>query len=426
MLNNKWKLWRFFDWVPDRDIAGKSLPLEKSERCPSLNIHQYYGEVRSKHLGQLTTAHFRNDSGNKIALFFISDVGETILVATLGNGESVSLDTMEGHVFIAADMGSGKLLLRHTVGMFYFGASLQGDCVDEEFSEMLHYSGPPLECGFISKGLVNLSKCKLNIFYFNGVNEELITQLEPFYAESSHPTHFASRQHYEAIYLTHQFFARLPNGKLVEEKKVDRIIIPSCNEETLEPRIGESLTAPPVQLTFPSVVREASSCGSDLDSLQNYCTDPLRLPTSILSNVNVTDSIGQPYYLPVYIPPPVLDVKNYLVSQSAWMAIAGTELRVKNSRWSWIQTSIDQALCSLVVCCNTLTSSESRVMSSRAVLLQLCSTIWSAYRVPVCFYMYCVCAVYFICVHCAKSEKKFQLGFRVGLRVTETKTTIWL
>jgi len=39
---------------------------------------------------------------------------------------------------------------------------------------------------------------------------------------------FQPGTHYEATYLTHRFFARLPDGRLVEERRVDRVYIEDC------------------------------------------------------------------------------------------------------------------------------------------------------------------------------------------------------
>ena len=258
--------------------------------CPASDHRERDLSIRSKHLGQTTTAHFRNKSGQNVQLFYVSDKGENILVAELAVEERVSIDTVEGHVFAALDKLSGQILLLHTVGFYVFGDFSESEnvgvqCEDADFQPLeRQYDGPPLECGFISKGFINLSKCKINVFYFNGSGEELLMQLLPWQTgihqqqQVVGPTHFAETFHYEGIYLTHQFIARLPSGKLLQEKKVGHIDIPSCASNVRGDNSMNSLKAPlsssssPVfknvtgQFTFSAIDRNnnSSSCISEL------------------------------------------------------------------------------------------------------------------------------------------------------------------
>jgi len=236
----------------------------------------------------MTTAHFCNRSGQNIQLFYLSENGENVLVAELAAEERVSIDTVEGHVFAALDKSSGDILLLHTVGLYAFGDFDDNEkyvqCEDEDFQPLQrHYEGPSLECGFISKGFINLSNCKINVFYYNGSGEELLMQLNPWHTDIQTElvnTQFAERYHYEAIYLTHQFFARLPSGKLLQENKVAHIDIPSCNSDgSVDVSVDSSLTPIPSttysgfnitgQFSFPVVVRRENSNTSGKKSVDD-------------------------------------------------------------------------------------------------------------------------------------------------------------
>jgi len=315
----------FFDWIPGREINQNNFPLENTELCPLVDLPQR-NAIRSQHRGQFTRAHFVNDSGRKVQLYYVSEDGKLIPVATLIAGESVSIDTMEGHVFIAIENKSGRMLLRHTVGLFYFGNSADSEsvvCSDDQFRPLRFHEGPPLECGSIAKGFVNLSKCKINVFYFNGKNEELVAQLDPIYGSASS---FAMKYHYEDIYLTHQFFARLPNGKLLQEKKVDRISIPSCDSHGIQVVSTENI--PQQQLTFKTVVRKVGTteafCSNILiDNNVTFVTDFItdfskeyENCKSNFPNITTTSRLtGQANntanFLTSYVPPLVLDLSRY-------------------------------------------------------------------------------------------------------------------
>ena len=324
---------RFLNWIPGRDINRLNIPLEKTELCPALTSIEH-NTVRSKHQGQFTKAHFRNTSGRKVNLVFVSDDGKLVQVAALGVDESVSLDTIEGHVFIALDDETGQVLMRHTVGLFYFASNLKGvdSCADERFEELMQHSGPPLECGFINKGFVNLSGCKINVFYFNGTSEELVVQLDPLFGDDSQSSRFAFSSHYEAIYLTHSFFARLPDGKLIEEKRVDRIDIPSCAAAKASSKIDLAVNMSSVaeQLTFSLVKRHreefnalsaAATINSDFSistGKNESCEADVGVDkaNSAFTNVSAQTDGNSTRLVSVYIPPTMLDLSPFLFGSS--------------------------------------------------------------------------------------------------------------
>lgn len=289
----------------------------------------------------MTTAHFRNKSERNIQLFYLSDKGENILVAELAVEERVSIDTVEGHVFAALDKLTGQILLLHTVGLYVFGdfneSEIDGvQCEDADFHPLQRqYDGPSLECGFISKGFINLSKCKINVFYFNGSGEELLMQLNPWQTglhqqqQEVSPSQFAETFHYEGIYLTHQFIARLPSGKLLQEKKVGHIDIPSCASNvrgeillnthlttlsSLSSLVLRNLTG---QLTFSAVVRDEnySSCISELRGIDNTThveVDHSKTPKLNSSSSNSSFNYGV-IFPRHYIPPIHLNMSMYLL-----------------------------------------------------------------------------------------------------------------
>ena len=303
------------------------LPFEISEQCPDMSKDSPTLKA-SQHLGQITKAHFRNKSGTLVQLFYISDKSEQILVATLGIDESVSLDTIEGHVFVAVDPTSGRLLLRHTVGLFHFGdlPNIESiDCEDDQYQPLKRdYDGPPLECGFISKGFVNLSKCMINVFYFNGSGEHLLMQLSPLQYESKlrlEDFSFAESFHYEAVYLTHHFFARLPSGKLLQEKKVGPVIIPSCQSPSrASPSFGEDDITKEGQLTFQNIVRkeiggEKSSVSPSSALIETANKSAASLITRMNHSSEHTSETLNCLREGQYFPPLVLNMKDYFVPQ---------------------------------------------------------------------------------------------------------------
>ena len=119
--------------MPNHD----SPPLEKSEICPTIEVND---NVYSRNGGQWTKAHFRNDSGKHVLIYFVQHEesgGELNQKAALAPGDSVTLETIEGHVFIVIDEETGRPLLRHTVGNLFFDRKGSNDpawdnCQDDE------------------------------------------------------------------------------------------------------------------------------------------------------------------------------------------------------------------------------------------------------------------------------------------------------
>ena len=230
--------------------------------CPSINSGEKF---YSRNLGQRTRAHFRNDSGRRAIIYFVRQEefgGEWLQRATLEPGARVTLETVEGHIFMVVDERTRRPLLRHTVGNLYFhrrpdSNDAQWDnCQSEKYVPMWRdLCEDCLECGFVTRGFVNLTPCKLNIFYFNGTAEMFIAHLDPHQGlavdGNDSPPAQGKQYHYEGVYLTHQFFARLPSGRLMAEHKIDRIYIPACPSW----RDVTEFQARPLQ-TFPPVLRK--------------------------------------------------------------------------------------------------------------------------------------------------------------------------
>jgi hypothetical protein len=139
------------------------------------------------------------------------------------------------------------------VGLFEFTNPENVPCADQALQRLFLHDGNPPECGFINKGFVNHAGCALNLFYWNGTSEELVAQMDD---ASSHPIprgreYFGwhSPVHYEGTYLTHRFYARLPDGTLIQERRVGRVHVPHCPhrmEETMQPEAPAAIA-----MTFP-------------------------------------------------------------------------------------------------------------------------------------------------------------------------------
>jgi len=196
-------------------------------------------------------------------------------------------------VFHARDT-AGALVLRHRVGLFEFTNPGKIPCGGQHLQRLFLHAGHPPECGVINKGFVNRAGCALNIFYWNGTSEELVAQMEDAAAnpvprgKEPFEVGWRSPVHYEGTYLTHRFYARLPGGALVQERRVSRVQIPPCptaQKASFGPEEGVQRRAPlNSSMTFP--VFDAA----------DY-TEPSELQL---------DVFGEP--LAQYVPPPVLDV----------------------------------------------------------------------------------------------------------------------
>eukprot|EP00656_Telonema_subtile_P024991 TRINITY_DN2712_c0_g1_i1.p1 TRINITY_DN2712_c0_g1~~TRINITY_DN2712_c0_g1_i1.p1 ORF type:complete len:369 (+),score=32.04 TRINITY_DN2712_c0_g1_i1:187-1293(+) len=212
---------------PWRRMVGRygTLPMETTSLCPREQA------VRSKSFGQTTRVFFENTRSEPVTLYWVGFNGDEKLVKLLAPGETVSEKTNEGHIFHARS-NSNELLMRHTVGVYEFKNPRALSCPPIPLQEIQKHGHSPLECAHIRKGFKNSVGCSVNVFFWNGEEEELAFQLGtgavPLTEEWN--TSFGTSIAYEATYLTHRFYVRLLDGRLVEERRVGKVPIVDCSD----------------------------------------------------------------------------------------------------------------------------------------------------------------------------------------------------
>lgn len=214
----------FDPWYP---MANKydQIPLEKTELCPT-DSHK----ANTFAHGNPTRAFFQNSASEPINLYWVTEEGAEKHVAVLAVNETHNEKTVEGHVFHARSTKTKELLMRHTVGLYEFTNKQQLPCPTGEFKQLIPQGNSPLECTHISKGFKNNVGCPINIFFWNGTHEELAAQLgtAPIPADEEWDYVWNPSMHWEATYLTHRFYVRLSDGRLIEERRVGKVPIVDC------------------------------------------------------------------------------------------------------------------------------------------------------------------------------------------------------
>jgi len=217
---------RFDEWVPMKGRYDQ-IPLESTELCPS---EQAKNSVVSRSVGQPTRVFIQNSANEPVDLYWVGFDGAEEFIKRLAVNETVNEKTSDGHVFHARAISTKELLMRHTVGVLEFTNKKNLACPEGEFKKLKTQGNSPLECSHISKVFKNSVGCPINIFFWNGTHEELVSQMgtAPIPAHQEWDYTWQPSYHFEATYLTHRFYIRLANGRLIEERRVGKVPIVNC------------------------------------------------------------------------------------------------------------------------------------------------------------------------------------------------------
>jgi hypothetical protein len=248
-----------------REVDPRMISDERTDVCPTEDAE--FPPMIEGSEGQGTRVFFKNQAKSTVRLFHVNSSGHEVFIENVEPGRVAKQGTYQGHIFhvrLPEEKG-GRLLLRHRVGLFPFMNALELPCGAshlEKAADLVELQMPPLVVhkesalrrNYINSGFVNRAGCDINLWYWNGTGEELVGQLGTTEPEIiADVNKFGFTQSLEAVYLDHIFRARMTDGRLVQERKIDRVYIRDCAEPAM-PKIGTPKVQHPL-LLHPMMMR---------------------------------------------------------------------------------------------------------------------------------------------------------------------------